>query len=62
MISKFIGYFVCAIALMMPWKLRIIFSEILGWITQAIFYTYYGILAFMIKELKKDNVEGRKDE
>lgn len=60
MISRFIGLSICLLALLMPWRLRVLFSELLGWITQFIYYTYYGILNFILAELKKNQDESEK--
>jgi len=54
MISKLIGLLICLISILLPWRLRVLFSEFLGWVTQTIYYTYYGILNFLLKELKND--------
>jgi hypothetical protein len=54
MISKVIGLIICLVSLLLPWRLRVLFSEFLGWVTQTIYYTYYGILNFLLKELKSD--------
>lgn len=53
MISRVIGFIICIIALALPWRLRVILSEILGWITQFIYYTYFGILNYILSEIRK---------
>lgn len=53
MISRFIGIFISIIGLILPWRLRILFSEFLGWVTQAIYFTYFGIFNFILSELRK---------
>lgn len=58
--SRLIGFIICVLALFMPWRLRILFGEILGWITQFIYYTYFGILNYILAEIKKakeNNIE-----
>ncbi|MBT3583804.1 MAG: hypothetical protein HN509_02765 [Halobacteriovoraceae bacterium] len=45
----------------MPWRLRILLSEVLGWITQFFYFTYFGILNFILKELKKAETEKNPD-
>jgi hypothetical protein len=57
MIGKYLGIFISLIGLLLPWRLRILFSEILGWITQVIYFTYYGIFNFILNELRKSNEE-----
>ena len=60
-ISKFIGFTICIISLLLPWRLRILFSELLGWFTQFIYYSYYGILNFLLKELKEEEAKQKED-
>lgn len=47
----------CGLGLIMPWKLRCIYIEILGWITQFIYLSYIVILKFILKELEKAKLE-----
>lgn len=53
MISRFIGILISLMGLLLPWRLRILFSEFLGWVTQAIYFTYFGIFNFILTELRK---------
>lgn len=53
MIGRFIGIVISLIGLILPWRLRILFSEFLGWVTQAIYFTYFGIFNFILSELRK---------
>ncbi len=56
------AFVLCGIGLILPWKLRCIYIEILGWITQFIHLTYIVILKFIIKELEKAKAEKAKYE
>lgn len=60
--GRLIGMFISLVGLLLPWRLRILFSEILGWMTQAIYFTYFGIFNYILKELRegqeKDQNEG----
>ena len=62
MIGRFIGIFISLIGLILPWRLRIIFSEFLGWVTQAIYFTYFGIFNFILSELRKAKEMENKEE
>ncbi|WP_185903078.1 hypothetical protein [Bacteriovorax stolpii] len=33
--------------------MRVILSEILGWITQFVYFTYFGILNYILGEIRK---------
>ena len=58
MFGKLLGFIVSVLGLLLPWRLRVIFSEILGWITQFVYYTYYGIFNYLLKELKHEEEGG----
>jgi hypothetical protein len=60
MIERSIAFMICLLGVLLPWRVRVVFSEILGWIVQHIYYSYYGILNFILKELKKAEDERRK--
>jgi hypothetical protein len=60
MIERSIAFMICLLGVLLPWRLRVVFSEILGWMVQQIYYSYYGILNFILKELKKAEDERRK--
>ena len=62
MIEKTLALIVCIIGVLLPWRLRVAFSEGLGWITQQVYYTYYGILNFILKELKAAEEERKRGE
>lgn len=57
MISRIIGFLICIMAVLLPWRLRIIFGEIVGWFVQIFYYTYFGIFNFILLELKKAKTE-----
>jgi hypothetical protein len=55
--ERYWAFFVCLIGVLLPWRLRVAYSEIVGWITQFIYYSYFGILNFILKELRKAELE-----
>lgn len=56
------AFAVCLIGVLLPWRLRVVFSEIIGWFTQFIYFSYFGILNFILKELKKAELERAQKE
>lgn len=50
--ARLLGLIICLAAVLMPWRLRVVFSEALGWLTQVVYFTYYGIFNFILKELR----------
>jgi hypothetical protein len=61
MFGKYLGIFISLIGLILPWRLRVLFSEILGWITQFVYFTYYGIFNFILNELRKAKEEDENE-
>lgn len=53
MISRIIGLAICLFSLLLPWRARVVFSEILGWITQFVYLTYFGILNYILREINE---------
>ncbi len=52
MLSRVFAFFVCLTAVLLPYRLRIIFAEFVGWVVQFFYGTYFGIINFILKELK----------
>ena len=61
MIAKMFNGTLLLIGLLLPWRLRILYSEILGWITQLVYFTYYGIFNFILSELRKAESENKNE-
>ena len=53
MLGRAYIFIVCSFALLLPFRLRILFAEAIGWITQFVYFTYYGTLNYILKELKQ---------
>ena len=56
--KRILGFIICSIGIILPWRLRIIYSELLGWISQSLYLVYFSILNFIIKSLKKEKGGG----
>jgi hypothetical protein len=54
------AFIICTIGVILPWRLRCLYSELLGWITQFIYLNYITILKFMINELEKAKIQTEK--
>lgn len=61
MLSRIIAFFVCLIAVLLPYRLRIVFSEFVGWVVQFFYGTYFGIINFILKELKAVENQGNEE-
>lgn len=44
---------ICSIGVLLPWRLRCIYSEALGWVAQFFYLNYFAILKFIVDELAK---------
>ena len=53
MLSRAFGLLFCVVGLLLPHRLRIWFSEFLGWATQGVYYLYYGLMNYLLTELRQ---------
>ncbi len=53
MLSRAYILLVCCFALLLPFRARILFAEAVGWAMQFVYFTYYGTLNYILKELRK---------
>lgn len=53
MFRKIAAFFLLCIGLILPWRLRCLYIEMLGWITQFFYLSYVVLLKFILDELKK---------
>ncbi|KKU13895.1 MAG: hypothetical protein UX17_C0006G0009 [Parcubacteria group bacterium GW2011_GWC2_45_7] len=51
---------ICSIGVLLPWRLRCIYSEALGWVAQFFYLNYFAILKFIVDELEKAKLEDSK--
>jgi hypothetical protein len=52
MISRLIGFIISLIGVLLPFRLRIIFCEMIGWLYQFCYLVYYGTLNLILRQLK----------
>ncbi len=57
MFKKIIAFIICGIGVLLPWRLRCIYSEALGWVAQFFYLNYFAILKFIVDELAKAKLE-----
>jgi hypothetical protein len=50
---KCLAFALCSFGLLLPWRLRCLYSEMLGWITQFFYLNYVIILRLILNELEK---------
>ena len=54
MIKKVIVYLLCGFALLLPCRLRIMYSEIIAWLLQGFYSIYYFTMKKVLTEIKND--------
>jgi len=52
LLRRYIAFIICLIAILLPWRLRIIYSEAIGWVGQLLFFVYISIIRFILNEVK----------
>ncbi len=53
-IRRFFAFFICFIGVLLPHRLRIYYSELLGWVVQFVYMNYIYTLKFIIKNLNEN--------
>jgi len=44
---------VCLIGLALPWRLRVAYANLLGWITQGTYWVYGAVMKKLVDNLRK---------
>jgi uncharacterized membrane protein len=57
MIRRTCSFLVCAVGVLLPWRLRIIYAEIIAWTVQCFYYLFFSLLRMMLRNL--EHKEGR---
>lgn len=61
MFRKIVAFMLLSLGIILPWRLRCLYIELLGWITQFFYLSYVVILKFIISELEKAQLEGQNN-
>ncbi|MBL7197044.1 MAG: hypothetical protein ISS47_02980 [Candidatus Omnitrophica bacterium] len=54
LLQLIVSFFICSIALFLPYRLRILYSEILGRIINFFTGMYVGLMNYIIKQVSYD--------
>jgi len=57
---RIMAFFICLAGALLPWRLRVIYSEALGWVVQFVYMNYIYIIKFILRELGKDSGGGKR--
>lgn len=63
--SRILGLLLCLVAVALPWRLRVLYSEALGWVAQAYHSIFSSLLRFMLRHLREGEAwdkQGPSDE
>lgn len=53
MFRKIIALILLSVGLILPWRLRCLYIEGLGWITQFFYLSYVVLLKYILTEIRK---------
>jgi len=53
-VRKALAFTICLIGALLPWRLRILYSELLGWIAQGYHYLFRSLVKLIVDEVRKD--------
>ena len=51
LIRRLLGIVICSIGVILPWRMRIWYAELLGWTVQAFYLLHYNMIKFMLHHL-----------
>ena len=52
--KRAMAFIVCSIGMILPWRLRVWYADLLGWSLQGIYFVYVTAVRFLVKRLKKE--------
>lgn len=55
---RILAFFICLAGVLLPWRLRVLYSEALGWLFQFVYMNYIYIIKFILREVGKASQEG----
>ena len=56
-VRKALAFTICLIGALLPWRLRVLYSELLGWIAQGYHYLFRSLVKLIVDEVRKDSPE-----
>lgn len=56
---RILAFFLCLTGVLLPWRLRVLYSETLGWLVQFVYMNYIYIIKFILREVEKGSREGK---
>ena len=56
-----LAFFLCALGALLPLRLRVLYSEALGWFAQYYHYVFRSLVTFIVSEVEKDKKPDETD-
>lgn len=53
-----LAFMLCAFGALLPLRLRVLYSEALGWFAQYYHYVFRSLVTFIVTEVQKDGAKG----
>jgi hypothetical protein len=58
--KRILGLLICFAGVLLPWRARVIYSELLGWIAQSLTGAYFVVAKFLVKSLSGPKTGSQK--
>jgi len=49
--KRILIFVVCLFALLLPWRLRVLYSDAIGWFLQAVYWLRFSLLRTILRQL-----------
>jgi len=53
MLGRAMAFLICCMGVLLPHRLRCLYSSFLGWCTQGVYFAYYGLVNFILRQLRE---------
>ena len=53
MVLRAVSFGICIIGVLLPWRLRILYAEMIAWTVQSFYYMYFSLFRLILKNLEQ---------
>ena len=57
---QWFAFLICLLGLVLPWRLRVLYANLLGWVTQGAYRFYQAVMRIIVEGLKKGEEESHE--
>ena len=54
---RILAFLLCALGALLPLRLRVLYSEALGWFAQYYHYLFRSLVTYIVREVEKDEAK-----